>query len=324
MLAGMPTTAPTRAPIAAEPAPQPTSAPTPIPAEVVPMRRAPAPAGSNDEGREGSIRREHNKLCNSEKPHGLAETGRACTLATMYVETVGSGPRVVLVHGSGGGMGWPAQRPLAGRYTLVMPARSGYPPNPPLERIDFEEQAEELRTILEPGDHLVGHSYGGVVSLLAAPAADLRSLAVLEPPAFGVARGHSAVESSIAEFEPLWPTDLPPEEFLRGFVQRVGAEYGAPSPLTPEVEASVRAMMVERAPWEAEIPLDALAAAPFPKLVISGEHNAAFDAVCDVLEERLGAERAVLPGAGHSIPRAPGFNERLLEFLGQTEATEPT
>ncbi len=29
--------------------------------------------------------------------------------------------------------------------------------------------------------------------------------------------------------------------------------------------------------------------------------------ICDVLEERLGAERAVLPGAGHSIPRAPGL-----------------
>jgi len=231
---------------------------------------------------------------------------------------VGSGPRVVLVHGSGGNLSWPAQRPLAERYTLVMPTRTGYPPNPPLERIDFERQAEELLTLLEPGDHLVGHSYGGVVSLLAAETGDLRSLTVLEPPAFGVARGHPAVEASIAEFEPLWPTDLPPEEFLRAFVQRVGAEYNAPSPLPPEVEASVRAMMVERAPWEAEIPLDALAAAPFPKLVVSGGHNAAFDALCDVLEERLGAERAVLPGAGHSIQRVPGFNDLLADFLSQS------
>ena len=59
----------------------------------------------------------------------------------MHLETVGAGPRIVLVHGSGGTSGWPAQRPLAERYTLVMPTRSGYPPNPPLERIDFEEQA---------------------------------------------------------------------------------------------------------------------------------------------------------------------------------------
>ena len=73
--------------------------------------------------------------------------------------------------------------------------------------------------------------------------------------------------------------------------------------------------MVERAPWEAVIPFDAVAAAPYPKLVVSGAHSAAFDAVCDVLEERLGAERAILPGAGHSIQRAPGFNELLVEFL---------
>jgi hypothetical protein len=81
------------------------------------------------------------------------------------------------------------------------------------------------------------------------------------------------------------------------------------------MEASVRAMMVERVPWEAEIPFEALAAAPYPKLVVSGGHSAAFDAVCDVLEERLRAERAVLPGAGHSIPRAPGFNDILEAFL---------
>ncbi len=216
----MPTTAPTRAPIAAEPAPQPTSAPTPIPAVVVPMRSAPAPAGSKDEGRGGSIRGEHNKPCNSEKPHGLAETGRACTLALVHVETAGSGPRLVLLHGSGGNSGWLAQRDLTDRYTLVMPTRTGYPPNPPLPRIDFEKQAEELLEILEPGDHLVGHSYGGVVSLLAAASADLRSLTVLEPPAFGVARGHPAVDDLVAELAPLWPTDLPPEEFLRRFVER--------------------------------------------------------------------------------------------------------
>jgi pimeloyl-ACP methyl ester carboxylesterase len=254
----------------------------------------------------------------------LAETGRACTLLSVHVETVGSGPRLVLVHGSGGNGGWPAQRPLAERYTLVMPTRTGYPPNPPLERIDFEEQAEELAALFAPGDHLVAHSYGGVVSLLAAASADLCSLAVLEPPAFGVARGHPAVDELIAELSPLWPTDLSPEEFLRAFVERVGAEYNAPSPLPPEVETSVRAMMVERAPWEAEIPFAALAAAPFPKLVVSGAHNPAFDAVCDVLEERLGAERAVLPGAGHSIPRAPGFNELLVGFLERSETRADT
>lgn len=223
----------------------------------------------------------------------------------------------MLVHGSGGNSGWPNQAPLETRYTLVMPTRSGYPPNPPQERIDFEEQAEDLVGLLEPGDHLVGHSYGGVVSLLAATSADLSSLTVLEPPAFGVAAGHPTVERLVAELAPLWPTDLPPEEFLRRFVERIGAVYNAPSPLPPAMEASVRAMMVERAPWEAVIPFVELAESPYPKLVVSGAHSEAFDAVCDALESGLGAERSVVKGVGHSIPRAPGFNDILVGFLAR-------
>ena len=88
-----------------------------------------------------------------------------------------------------------------------------------------------------------------------------------------------------------------------------------PDPLPPALEQGARAAMAERPPWEAEIPLDALARTTFPKLVVSGAHHPAFDAVCHVLEQRLGTERAVLPGAGHSIPRAPGYLDRLEAFL---------
>jgi hypothetical protein len=48
---------------------------------------------------------------------------------------------------------------------------------------------------------------------------------------------------------------------------------------------------------------------------VTGGHNPVFDAVADVLEQRLGAQRAVVPGAGHSIPRAPGYGETLVRFL---------
>jgi pimeloyl-ACP methyl ester carboxylesterase len=228
--------------------------------------------------------------------------------------------RVVLVHGSvgNGPATWSALQPLAERYELVVPNRGGYPPNPPLERIDFAVQADELAPLLGDGSHLVGHSYGGVISLLmAARHPDrVRSLAVSEPPAFGVARGWPEVEELSAGLDELFesgPRD--PDAFLRRFLALVGSNTRLPEPLPPELEQGARALMVERPPWEAEIPLDELAAAPFPKLVVSGAHNPAFDAVCDVLEERLGAERAVLPGAGHSLPRAPGYPERLKAFL---------
>src|SRR2546423_7454781 len=118
-------------------------------------------------------------------------------LEPVHVRTIGSGPRVVLVHGSvgNGRSTWEAQLALADRFTLVIPDRPGSPPNPPVERVDFEEQAPLVAELLGDGAHLVGHSYGGVISLYAAglrPEA-VRSLVVIEPPAFGVARGVPAV-----------------------------------------------------------------------------------------------------------------------------------
>lgn len=228
--------------------------------------------------------------------------------------------RVVLVHGSvgNGPATWSAVQPLAERWELIVPNRGGYPPNPPLERIDFERQADELAPLLEGGAHLVGHSYGGVIALLMAARhpASVRSLTVSEPPAFAIARGNADADRVVAALDAFF-TDAPEDhaEFLRGFLARVGSDVQLPEPLPPDLEQGARALRAERPPWEAQIPLDELAAGPFPKLVVSGAHHPAFDAVCDVLEERLGAERAVLPGAGHSLPRAPGYPERLETFL---------
>ena len=231
--------------------------------------------------------------------------------------------RVVLVHGSvaNGPATWAALEPLRSRFELVIPNRGGYPPNPPLERIDFERQAEELAPLLGDGAHLVGHSYGGVISLLLAarhPDA-VCSLTVNEPPAFAVARGNTEVERLIGGLESFFAEGpYEPEQYLRGFLALVGSTTRPPpDPLPPDLAQGARAAMAERPPWEAQIPIEELAAAPFPKLVVSGGHSAAFGAVCDVLEERLGAERAVLPGAGHSLPRAPGYLERLEAFLGR-------
>jgi pimeloyl-ACP methyl ester carboxylesterase len=227
--------------------------------------------------------------------------------------------RAVLIHGSVGNAdsAWGPVRPLGDRFELVTPNRGGYPPNPPLERIDFDRQADELAPLLEEGAHLVGHSYGGVIALLIAarhPEA-VRSLAVSEPPAFAIARGNPEVDDLVEQLDVHFrdgPRD--PRAFAEGFMRIVGTVATLPDELPPEVVRGIRALQAERPPWEAEIPLGELDVAPFPKLVISGAHSAAFDAVCDVLEDRLGAERAVLPGAGHGLARAPGYPERLEAF----------
>ena len=231
--------------------------------------------------------------------------------------------RLVLVHGSvtNGPMTWGAQRELADRWELVVLNRPGFPPGPPVERVDFERDAEWLASLLQPGDHLCGHSYGGVAALLAPSHFEaLGSLTVIEPPATSVAAGDPAADAFAAGAIRLW-AEAPhePEAFLREFLQAVGSAWKPPSPLPPELEQGARALIAERRPSEAEIPLADLRAAPFPKLVVSGAHHPAFDAICDALERELDAERAVLPGAGHAVQAAPGFNERLAEFLQRAE-----
>lgn len=229
--------------------------------------------------------------------------------------------RIVLVHGSvvGGRGTWSAQRPLAERFELVVLDRPGFPPNPPVERVDFESDGAFVADLLEPGDHLVGHSYGGIVSLLASalrPEA-LRSLTVIEPPATRIAAGVPVVDAFAEEGKELYASARTgePDAYFRRFLAAVGSEFDPPSPLPPELEQGARTLAVERGPWEADIPLAAIAATAFPKLVVSGNHLAAYDVICDVLERELVAERVVLPGYGHVVQRHPDFNAILADFV---------
>ena len=244
------------------------------------------------------------------------------TLRAMYVEHLGErGPRLLLVHGGivPGWQTWEAQRPLAEHYRLVVPHRPGYPPNPPDEGVDFEAQSNAIAELIEPGTHLVGHSYGGVISLLAAALVPerVRSLTVIEPPAFGLVRGHPAVEELIGRLGPLFSNGaLPAREFFLAFAAVVAATPHLPDVLPPETQASITASRLEPLPWQAIIPLDAIAAAGRPTLVYSGGHNAAFDAVCDLIADRLGGERVVITGRGHSVQRTgEPFNMRLRTFV---------
>jgi pimeloyl-ACP methyl ester carboxylesterase len=237
-----------------------------------------------------------------------------------------SQPRLLLVHGSvvNADLTWSAQKPLAGRFEIVAPNRRGFPPGPDVDRVDFEDEAIWFEQFVTTGTHVVGHSYGGVIALLAAARQPelVRSLTVIEPPALGVARGVPAVDEFMARTEEHWtrgPRD--PAEFLCGFLSLVGSST-PPGNFNPELLQGARTLTVERSPAEAVIPFDVLARASFPKLVVSGGHSAAFEAVCDVLEERLGAERAVLSGAGHSIQRlGEPFNELLASFVERAEAS---
>ncbi|HLE98895.1 MAG TPA: hypothetical protein VI540_03285 [Gaiellaceae bacterium] len=164
-----------------------------------------------------------------------------------------------------------------------------------------------------------------MISLLAAASRTelVRSLTVIEPPATRVALDNPAVAAFATRGAELYATAQTDdsETFLRSFLAAVGSALDPPSPLPPELEQGARALAVERGPWEAEIPLDVLAAASFPKLVVSGAHHPAFDGICDVLERAQGAERVVLEGFGHTAQRHLKFNDVLVSFVERARAT---
>jgi pimeloyl-ACP methyl ester carboxylesterase len=168
--------------------------------------------------------------------------------------------------------------------------------------------------------HLVGHSYGGVIALLAAalrPDA-VRSLIVSEPGLLGLAAGDPAADEMIAQGERMYSvaTSIPPHEFLTAFRAGVHSTNETPAQLPDWLERGARHAAAERPSWHAEVPFKTLAAASFPKLVISGDHSPVFETLCNRLAEGIGAERAILRGRAHTIPAlGDPYNECIQEFM---------
>jgi pimeloyl-ACP methyl ester carboxylesterase len=225
----------------------------------------------------------------------------------LFVHVWGSGTPVVLVHGSAatGAEEWQAQRPLADEgFRLLAPDRRGYGQSPSADGEDFLRDADDIVALMDEGAHLVGHSYGGLGVLFAAarrPDATL-SLALLEPAAFALGQRDPAARALVAQLRALWDQDLPDDDWVIRFLTAVGSY---PDAMAPELVAAavplVPVVRRARPPWQSELPLKELAAASFPKLVVSGGHSAGFDAICDDLAERTGGSRAVAAGAGHEV-----------------------
>ena len=93
-------------------------------------------------------------------------------MAAVEILEHGTGAPVVMVHGdvSGAGATWETQLPLADDHHLLLVNRRGFGGSPDTEGEDFAVDAADVAEVLDgvgPA-HLVGHSYGGVVALLAA------------------------------------------------------------------------------------------------------------------------------------------------------------
>src|SRR3954464_13020419 len=145
----------------------------------------------------------------------------------LAVERLGEGPPVLFVHGDivGPDLTWRKQRELAERWSIAVPSRPGFGESPAIERNDFEVEAPMFAELLGDGAHLVGHSYGAVIALLAAaqrPEA-VRSLTVSDPGCPAVASGRPAVGLMVAHGTELFRRrdEMPCRDFVALF--RAGA-----------------------------------------------------------------------------------------------------
>ena len=123
----------------------------------------------------------------------------------LEYEDRGEGEAVLLIHGShiaGSFLPFMKDSALSDRYRLIRYHRRGFAGSGPVpSSFRIEEQARDARSLLThlgvERAHVVGHSYGGAISLqLALDAPDVvHSLALLEPALMGVPSGPALVEA---------------------------------------------------------------------------------------------------------------------------------
>jgi pimeloyl-ACP methyl ester carboxylesterase len=232
---------------------------------------------------------------------------------TIWNESGADAPRAVLVHGT---MTWgeecfSEQRPLAAEFALEVMDRRGFGDSPDVACSDWEVDARDVAGLLGAGGaHLVGHSYGGVVALAAAarwPAA-VRSLVLIEPSALRIAEQVPAVKAALERNRAMFTDGSPfrgmsAEDYLRS-----GAELGFPVPeLTERRLRATRTAMAERPCWEAQIDVEPIARAPFPKVVITGTWDRAHPAYRASTGDALVACGAFVAGqVGARLVQVPG------------------
>jgi pimeloyl-ACP methyl ester carboxylesterase len=212
---------------------------------------------------------------------------------------------------------WERQAGLAGRWNLVIPTRRAYPGGPAADRQDFERDADDLAELLGDGAHLVGFSYGGVgcTVLAAAQPERVRSLTLVEAPIYKAAPNHPAVREIVESGDAVLAGEADARTERR-FLENAGMDPEALSGRNRDlIRQAIDAARGGRSPSEADPDLDAIAHAGIPAMVVSGGHHEGIEALCDALASRLRARREIVSGAGHAVPRAPGFNEVLEDFL---------
>jgi pimeloyl-ACP methyl ester carboxylesterase len=252
-------------------------------------------------------------------------------------EQRGNGAPAVFVHGSfRGGLGtFREQLALSDAYQVAVLDRRGYGGSGGIPSDGWPTDTEDLILTLERlgQAHVVGHSYGAAIALLAASRVPERflSLVVIEPPLFELARGDAAADATTAAMKPVYERahELTTAEFARRWVETRGMSSARIdawlASFSPDDWVAAEATRRECWPGDAPIRLDLLARATFPKVVVAGGYDGYarggrdFAAVCTCIANEIDGRLVVFEGSTHTpqTEEAAAFNRLLRDLWRQ-------
>jgi pimeloyl-ACP methyl ester carboxylesterase len=250
-----------------------------------------------------------------------------------------SGPNVLLVHGGvqggigGGPVNYQGQKALVDRgWQLRLIDRPGFGESPSRGADDMEADSILIADRLGESSHLIGHSFGGAESLLAAarrPEA-VRSLILIEPALQAlrmVVGGEDAGPDMVAGFIRNAQT---PAEFALKFAGIMGRSQDDGDSATvanindPDKAAALGCSLLRSlvvSPQEMLAAAHAVRDAGIPVLLVSGGYSDRQEASCDLVARETGGSRAVVDCGSHFVQQAKpaAFNEVADAFMRKAE-----
>lgn len=261
------------------------------------------------------------------------ETVTSADGTSIAFERTGSGPPLVLVHGTTADhTRWNPLRPaFEERFTVYAIDRRGRGESGDADAYSLGREAEDVVAVVESIDapvNLLGHSYGAICSLEAALRTDdLRRLVLYEP---GLpvsdhdpdsADDLDAMTALVADGE----NERALVRFFRGIVGSSDAEldaYRSSADWSARVDAVHTVIREERARKGYEFDAARFAGLTTPTLLLTGDESAPFLAdATHVLDEALPNSRVVtFAGHGHAaMNTAPElFVDEVLAFLHES------
>lgn len=261
---------------------------------------------------------------------------------TLYTETTGAGPDLVLLHGWAlhGGLFAPLAAALADRYRVTcidLPGHGQSPWEPACH--DLAGLAGAVAPVLPPGCTLLGWSLGGMVAAQIAASghhAPARLVLVASTPRFvrDESWEHGLAAAVVQEFAAQLRRD--PQELIRRFLSLQARgderqvsllrqlraavfEHGQPDPAALEAGLAVLTESDLR---------ESLGDIAVPTLVVAGEYDRLTPAAASRwMAGRIpGARLSLLKAAGHApfLSHAQGFLETLQGFLPPCAARRDT